>query len=339
MFSRQLRRWEEFQKWQLGNRRQAVGFPAYLAEKCREFERMGAAAKITAQPGFEQTVRHQWEVEYGHGQPQREDHGNDDDDAEPAFSRYAEAVRRLLMDHGFVQPFQLLADPKQQDQWTTYIEYLAFECSYLDRLAVAAQKLQQPPSDAQKYQAAKAEADHQQCRLDWVRSEISKIEAEQMAAGNSSSRLGRTRSRKRRLVDDADDVDGVEPRAAKRRLRDETEKMVAGSNDNSRTTRSKKCKLPADENPPEPQLEIKKVAGESDGPGSRSKKRQKGTHEENGSAAPGSVLQSGLGAAVVSAVTTHVRPRRQSKRIGGERLGRLRPRVDGKVASAHGLKT
>lgn len=63
----------------------------------------------------------------------------------------------------------------------------------------------------------------------------------------------------------------------------------------------------------------------------RRRKRRKGTHEKNGSAA-GSVLQSSLEAAVVSAVTTHSRPRH-------ERLNTLRPRVDGKVASVRGLKT
>ncbi|PVH70197.1 hypothetical protein DL98DRAFT_504867, partial [Cadophora sp. DSE1049] len=41
VFSRQLRRWKEFRKWQLGNRRQTVGFSEYLNEQQREFERMG----------------------------------------------------------------------------------------------------------------------------------------------------------------------------------------------------------------------------------------------------------------------------------------------------------
>lgn len=118
--------------WQLVNRRQTVGFSEYLDGKRREFERMGAS-EFTADPVFEQTVHHQWEDEYGRGRPQR-----DDDDAKAVLFRYAAAVSRLLMDHGFVQPFQLQADPKQQDQWTTYVEYLAFECFCLGKLAASA---------------------------------------------------------------------------------------------------------------------------------------------------------------------------------------------------------
>ncbi|KAH8748321.1 hypothetical protein BGZ57DRAFT_709893, partial [Hyaloscypha finlandica] len=34
-------------------------------------------------------------------------------------------------------------DPKQQGQWTTYVEYLAFECFWLSRFARSAQKLRE----------------------------------------------------------------------------------------------------------------------------------------------------------------------------------------------------
>ncbi|KAH6715899.1 hypothetical protein BKA61DRAFT_446905, partial [Leptodontidium sp. MPI-SDFR-AT-0119] len=50
MFSRQLHRWKEFRKWQLGNRRQMVGFSEYLNKQQHEFGRMGVAAKWTARP-------------------------------------------------------------------------------------------------------------------------------------------------------------------------------------------------------------------------------------------------------------------------------------------------
>ena len=52
-----------------------------------------------------------------------------------------DAATRLLMDNEFVQPFQLQVDAKQQDQWTTFVEYLAFECYWLGRRARSAQKL------------------------------------------------------------------------------------------------------------------------------------------------------------------------------------------------------
>ena len=67
VFSRQLRHWKEFRKWQLGNRRQTVGFSEYLNEQQREFERIGVAAGWTARPDFKQAIRSQWEDEYGHG--------------------------------------------------------------------------------------------------------------------------------------------------------------------------------------------------------------------------------------------------------------------------------
>ena len=398
------------------------------------------AARSLAQPDFEQAVHSQWEDEYGHGQQQA---GNGD--AEAVLSRYTAATRRLLIDCGFVQPFELHADPKQQDQWTTYVEYLAFECFWLGRFAKAAQKLRvehdagweglvkarvaerinavgdpastevedmreqelkrvaraarsfmaatcttatdtakktctqttsgprthqntpshpqkslhspQSPIDGiaprndlvdeyvrntQKYQSAKAEADHQQHRVKWVQFEISKIAAEQSTAGRGSSSVG-TKRRKRKPTDDATDNADMEPRVAKHRRKDETEKIVIGKSDNSRTTRSKKRKL--DDETRKSQLKTEtKVAGETNVLETRSWKRRKAIHEQHGYDDPSNVLKPSLGTAVVSVQATsiaagHFRLRRQAKRISraamgsrDERLKTLRPRVDGKVA-------
>lgn len=213
-----------------------MSFSEYLDEQRRDFMMSGGVAG----PDFEQVTRRLWEREYSHGQSQLD---GDDDGLEAVFSMYSDDARRLLMDHGFLQPFQLLADPKQQDQWTTYVEYFAFESFSLYRLNMTAQKLQEKPRNyAQKYQTAKAKADHQQRRVDWVRSEISKIEAEQKASGKSGSISSTTRSRKRKLRDDTYGVDVVKPRFVKHRRMDETdetdetEKIAAGCSDNSRTT-------------------------------------------------------------------------------------------------------
>ncbi|KAL9026216.1 MAG: hypothetical protein Q9196_005084 [Gyalolechia fulgens] len=273
VFSRQRDRWKQLRTWQLHNGRRTVSFSEYLAEQRRELVISGGTSKWAARPDFEQAARRLWEREYDYGQPQLD---GDDDGLEAVFSRYSEYARRLLIDHGFLQPFQLLADPKQQDQRTTYVEYLAFEYSTLGRLVMVTQKLQnQLPNYAQKYQTAKAEADHQQRRVDWVRSEISKIEAEQKTAGKSSSSSDKTRSRKRKLTDDANSVDLVESRFGSRRRPHETEK-VAGTSGDSRTTRSKKRKLPVDEDALKLVLERKDVAGKGDAPGTRSGKRRKG---------------------------------------------------------------
>lgn len=323
VFSRQLDRCKQFCAWQLRNRGQTLSFSQYLDEHRRDFVMMGGKPERTTRPDFEQAARRLWEREYDHGQPQLE---GDNHRQGAVFSRYAEAARTLLMDHGFVQPFQLLADPKQQDQWTTYVEYLAFECSSLGSLTMAAQKLQQPPSDTQKYKKAKAEADHQQRRVDWVRSEIGKIEVEQNAAAKNGTSVG-TGRRKRKLTDDTD----AEPLVRKRSRTDETGKVAAGGSDNSRTTRSRKYKLQ------ELQLETQKLADESDGPRTRSKKRQEGIHKKSGNASLSTALQPGLGTAVVSAVTTtRSRPRQEPNH---ERLKSLRPRADGRVTGVGGLKT
>jgi hypothetical protein len=154
-------------------------------------------------------------------------------------------------------------------------------------------------------------------------------------------------------LDGIDDAD-VEPRVAKHRRTNETEKMVVGKSGNLRITRSKKRKLPTDEDTRRPQLKTEtKVAGETDGPGTRSRKRRKAIHKQHGSEDPSSVLEPSLGTAVVSAqvsstVASNSQPSRQAKHIScgtaavgsrDERLKTLRPRVDGKVAVVRGLKT
>jgi hypothetical protein len=74
-------------------------------------------------------------------------------------------------------------DPKGQDEWPTYVEYLAFEAGSLYVLAKTARQLEKAvetcKGDEDKYQAAKALAEQQQSGVDWVLSEIDKIEAEQ----------------------------------------------------------------------------------------------------------------------------------------------------------------
>ncbi|KAG4441490.1 hypothetical protein IFR05_003017 [Cadophora sp. M221] len=265
-----------------------VGFSEYLNEQQREFERMGVAAEWTARPDFEQAIRSQWEDEYGRGQQQP----GSSDDTEAILSRYAEVKKGLLMDCGFAQPFELHADPKQQCQWTTYVEYLAFECFWLSRFAKSTQKLRlqhdaewdapvnavgdlartevedmrdrelervvgaarsftaattitemameksitqspiggiAPRNDlvdeyvrnTQKYQSAKAEADHHQRRVNWLQSEISKIAGEQQTAGKSISSAEIINKKRKPTNDVADDAD-VEPQVAKHRRTDET---------------------------------------------------------------------------------------------------------------------
>lgn len=88
-----------------------VGFSEYLNKQQHEFGRMGVAAKWTARPNPQQAIRSQWEDEYGHGQQQ----SRNGDAAEDILSRYAEGTKTLLLNSGFVQPFELHTDLKQLD--------------------------------------------------------------------------------------------------------------------------------------------------------------------------------------------------------------------------------
>lgn len=91
----------------------------------------------------------------------------------------------------------------------------------------------------QKYRTAEAEAKHRQHRVEWVRSEMSKIAAEQNTVGKS-----RIKIRRRKSIDDATENAEVDPRAAEYRRTDETEK-----------TRGRKGKLLTDEDAQESRLD------------------------------------------------------------------------------------
>jgi hypothetical protein len=431
VFSRQLQRWKEFRTWQHVERRRPVTFAEFLGEHRRDSERIGGSIKWIASPRYEEATRMLWERLYGHIQQLNEEN------AEAVMSSYAEAATRLVADCGFVQPFQLHQDPRQQDQWTTYVEYLAFECYWLRWRVRYARKLrrqqdaeweglvraglveplktydeltsmeienmrerelrratlakrsstaatsttvtaaaaidvveemqsqtvrnprscrsQQPQNHTQKnmqsfsspidviarrddvvdkyvdntpkYRIASAEARHQRCRVEWVQSEISKITAQQKAAGESGSTMGSISKNRQPIYDG----DVKEHRRTK-------ETMVGSLSDNPRITRSKKCKLRTDDGTQGLQLEMKKiVTGETDGPRARSKKKRKVTHEQFCSEDPSRVLTQ-----VNSTVATVTRRCRQPKRISygnpavgssAERLKTLRPRVDGKAVT------
>jgi hypothetical protein len=67
-------------------------------------------------------------------------------------------VRRLLPREFVIRrPLRLLPDPKTQDLWTTYTEYLAFEAECLDLLTGDARRLEKRAKG--KYKVAKAKVD------------------------------------------------------------------------------------------------------------------------------------------------------------------------------------
>ena len=88
-------------------------------------------AKVANAPRFEKMAGELWKLEINRRRRQREivkeDHGD------RGFSGYIEAATHRLKKHGFTQPTRFEEDPKQQGTWTTWIEYIAFVCWWLDR--------------------------------------------------------------------------------------------------------------------------------------------------------------------------------------------------------------
>lgn len=193
--SRQWNRWKEFRVWQLYGRHRKPGFDECLDAHRRDYFMSGGTSSGAAESDFERTARRCWSEEYDY---------EDGDDV----GGHAERLGRRLEQQGLVlrQPFSLLADPKGQDQWTTYAEYLAFEAEAARRLE---KRVKIRDGDEEKYQAAKAAAKQQQSRVGWVLSEMEKIEVEQDAASGESSGSKSGNSRNREPMDDTNRPEDV----------------------------------------------------------------------------------------------------------------------------------
>ncbi|KAI0113737.1 hypothetical protein GGR51DRAFT_546936 [Nemania sp. FL0031] len=212
VFSRQLERWKEFRRWQRDNRGGGPlaeeSFASFLDEHRRYFESRGAVGILTS-PNFENVARRRWEAE----KFRWEDQGKRFREVRQGnFTEYAEAARRRLPRHGFTQSFQLLEDPKQQDEYVTWIEYLEFECWWLDELAnsVSYYKKQLEGGGKEKpwkLKGAETEEANQRLRVQWV---LSKMPEAEEALNTTAAALDReTRAtRKRRRSDNEDEGTG-----------------------------------------------------------------------------------------------------------------------------------
>ncbi|KLU91914.1 hypothetical protein MAPG_10863 [Magnaporthiopsis poae ATCC 64411] len=317
--SRQWNRWKNFRFWQNHGRGKKPGFD-----------------EPEAQPShLSRSARQCWEREYDY---------EDEEDVEG----HAQRCSELLAHQGFVsrRPSSLLADPKTQDQWTTYVEYLAFEIQYLHQLDEVAQRMEKgmKPRNGyeETYQADKADVEMQQSKIEWILSEIEKIEAEQKAAAGESGGNPSGSSGDRNHTDDANPPeDAFVPPQEK--TGEEIDKAVgaemvpAGKSANSsQTRRSKKRKsaIEVDEEEEEekeeegdvrePQAKRRRVAGKRDAPSSNSQPQALGPR-----------------APAVSKGTTATQvppPGRRSKRsksdARSERLRSLRPRANGKAVTS-----
>lgn len=109
VFQLQLVSWNSFRRWQAHNRRE--GCPRYVKVDY-EFGALDQAYNIFV-----------W-------------------DFRRATPTYTDAVRNLLAQYGFTQPFQFHEDPTQQDKLTTWIEYLGCETSMHYRYNRLVKKMQ-----------------------------------------------------------------------------------------------------------------------------------------------------------------------------------------------------
>lgn len=338
VFHRQLLRWQEFRLWQLNCRGRTIEFPEYLYQHQRQLEMMGSY-RFPASLQFEQATRRQWEREHGRWQTRLYDN---EEEAKALLLKYINDIKNLLMDYGIFQPFQPHVDPKQQDQLTTFVEYLGFECFRLDLFTRSVKMMQPKPVIEQRrslkvetyaqafreqkqpereaaqestsriekiipptpphsdtvqeqdheYEEAKARVTYQQYRVDWVLSEIRKIEVEQKLASESASLVETTNSNGKSASDG-----NIDPSAMKRGRTDERGVMVSRKSDKLPVTQAEEPKIP-----------VEKVIPKS--------QPNKTNHSASDS---------------VSLASTGI-----SHKSSNDRLQTLRPRANGKVVAAAG---
>ncbi|KAI0855151.1 hypothetical protein F4860DRAFT_54298 [Xylaria cubensis] len=206
LFSRQLQCWTDFRRWQRVNRGLSIvgeeDFTSFLDEYRRTMESKGFG-QVTAQPDFETTIRRMWPNEQAarlwQWRRRREV-------LKGKFPEYAEAARVRLAHHGFTQSFELLEDAEKQDDRTTWIEYLEFECWTLDELRTPsrAKRGAKGPWESASFENRMSS---QQLRVKWVLSQMPRDpEVPQSTAATQSKRTKANQASKKRKRDDEDEL-------------------------------------------------------------------------------------------------------------------------------------
>ncbi|KAM7196945.1 hypothetical protein V8F33_005827 [Rhypophila sp. PSN 637] len=141
---RPLQNWWDFRRWQRDNRNWGsfddnAELAIYLEERKKYFRIEGY--DNTEEAEFEATLRSIWGSIYRKKrltQRKREWETRGDQ----TFEGYVKAAKERLERHGFTQPFQLHQDTRLQDAWTTWVEYIEFNCWWLDRDIETLERLQ-----------------------------------------------------------------------------------------------------------------------------------------------------------------------------------------------------
>ncbi|UPK90899.1 hypothetical protein LCI18_001834 [Fusarium solani-melongenae] len=154
IFLEQNERWKDFRKWQKDNRgledendtyEAHVKEATFWAKRTRlDWARADFEDKLKKNPlcleaqlMYEMKTRDRQRLRYR----ERDCNGPAD---------YFKAVKRGLASHGLTRPFELNEDPKQQDQLTTWIEYLGYEYWCLDGYAESMERLAPKHDEAWK---------------------------------------------------------------------------------------------------------------------------------------------------------------------------------------------
>ncbi|RDA87953.1 hypothetical protein CP532_3416 [Ophiocordyceps camponoti-leonardi (nom. inval.)] len=143
VFQVQLKRWQNFRKWQLDNRGLKEednddDFSSYLEKIKRLYTKNECTyelAGLETDPSKEMAIWLDLQRMRDHQKQHHREPGCE------TLSQYAEAIERRLARHGVTQQFDLHEDPKQQDRLTTWVEYLSFEYWWLDRYACIVEEM------------------------------------------------------------------------------------------------------------------------------------------------------------------------------------------------------
>ncbi|EEU47093.1 uncharacterized protein NECHADRAFT_78164 [Fusarium vanettenii 77-13-4] len=154
IFLEQNARWKDFRKWQKDNRGledENDTYEAFVKETSfweeqsnLDWAQMRFEAEMKRNPLH---LESQWRYEMKARNRQRL-RCRERDCNGPA--DYFEAVKRRLASHDITRPFQLKEDPKQQDQLTTWTEYLGYEYWCLDGHAEDMERLAPKHDEAWK---------------------------------------------------------------------------------------------------------------------------------------------------------------------------------------------
>lgn len=144
MFKKQLKKWQNFRKWQRENRKfDDDNFLIYVEWKKRMMTFLFVSKKIAKKLFKIKTdsfyFKKNWKIYQNCRATQKyycREFDCDDD-----FFVYAEVIKRRLTQHKFTEPFLLQKNFMQQNELTTWIEYLNYEYWWFDWFNNAIQRL------------------------------------------------------------------------------------------------------------------------------------------------------------------------------------------------------